>query len=255
MALKRETARPRLGVNIDHVATLRRLRDTPYPDVLTAARECIAGGADQITVHLREDRRHIVDADVRRLSAEIPVDLNLEMAATEEMLRIALDLRPHSICIVPEKREERTTEGGLNLSDTKRNELYRRISSEARSAGILVSYFVEPDPEAALVAKNLGAQAVEIHTGTLCIAHQAGRMSEYEREFDRVARAVGAGCNAGLLAHAGHGIDYEIAPKLARIAGILEYNIGHAIVCEALYCGLREATRKMRQALLSAQAD
>lgn len=239
----------RLGVNIDHVATLRRLRDTSYPDVIVAADECIAGGADQITVHLREDRRHIVDDDVARLKKHIRAYLNLEMAGTEEMLGIALKVRPHSICLVPEKREERTTEGGLDLSDRQRNELLRHMSTEARKAGIVVSFFIEPDPSDMEAAKMLGANAVELHTGALCIAHQKDDRGSLEREWKRLHDAVKAGPMLNLTVHAGHGIDYAIASELGRIRGIVEYNIGHAIVCEAVFCGLREATRKMRVAL------
>jgi pyridoxine 5-phosphate synthase len=241
----------RLGVNIDHVATLRRLRDTPYPDLLAAAKECIAGGAEQITIHLREDRRHIVDEDVARLKASLTVDMNLEMAATEEMLKIALQTKPYSICLVPEKREERTTEGGLDLSDPKRNELLKRIAAEATKAGILVSFFIEPDPLDMKKSKELGAKAVELHTGALCIAHQKNLKAELQAEWSRLKSAVAAGKELGLMVHAGHGIDYKIAPELAPLKGILEYNIGHSIVCEAVFCGLKEATRKMKNALLT----
>ena len=241
---------PRLGVNIDHVATLRRLRDTPYPELLKAAQECIAGGADQITIHLREDRRHIVDDDVRVLRDALTVDMNLEMAATEEMLAIALRTKPYSICIVPEKREERTTEGGLDLMNPARNELYRRIAGEARAKGILVSFFIEPSATDIELSQRLGAQAVELHTGQLCIAHQQDRTGELEHEWARLREAVRAGGDLGVAVHAGHGIDYRIAPELASIEGILEYNIGHSIVCEAVFVGIREATRHMKALLL-----
>jgi pyridoxine 5-phosphate synthase len=240
----------RLGVNIDHIATLRRLRDTPYPDLLRAATECIQGGADQITVHLREDRRHIVDEDVARLKAECTVDLNLEMAATPEIFQIALKTRPHSICIVPEKREERTTEGGLDLFNSKRNDFLKTISQEASRAGILVSFFIEPTPEDVSISKKLGAKAVELHTGALCLAHQSGNKRLFQTEWEKLEKAIAAGAVEGLLVHAGHGIDYEIARRLAaNLHGIAEYNIGHAIVCEALFCGLKEATRKMSNIL------
>lgn len=239
----------RLGVNIDHVATLRRLRDTRYPELLSAAQECVAGGADQITVHLREDRRHINDADVAALKAQLKIDLNLEMAATEEMLAIALKTRPHSVCLVPEKREERTTEGGLDLSQGRRNELYARIALETGRAGILPSFFIEPDPEAMEISKRLGAKAVELHTGALCLAHQQGDKPALEREWQRLKNAVAAGPKLNLTVHAGHGIDETIAAQLAAVRGIVEYNIGHAIVCEAVFCGLREATRRMKEAL------
>lgn len=240
----------RLGVNIDHVATLRRLRDTPYPDLLKAALECVAGGADQITVHLREDRRHIVDDDVINLKKTLRVDLNLEMAATQEMLEFALKIKPHSICVVPEKREERTTEGGLDLSNSTRNKFLQEIATRVKKAGILVSFFIEPDPNDINVSKELGAEAVELHTGALCIAHQTKNTHSLKKEWSRVQSAVQTAKDLGLMVHAGHGIDYEIAPELAKLRNILEYNIGHSIVCESVFIGIREATRKMKQALL-----
>lgn len=242
-------AKPRLGVNIDHVATLRRLRDTPYPRLTNAAREVVAGGADQITIHLREDRRHIVDGDLTDLKAMLTVDLNLELAATPEMLRIALELKPYSICVVPEKREERTTEGGLDLSRPESHPMLREICSRAHEAGILVSFFVEPDAEVLAQSKALGAQAVELHTGTLCIAFQQGQTERFEAELARLQRAITAGHALGLMVNAGHGIDYELAPRLARLGGIQEYNIGHSIVCEAVFTGIRAATERMKALL------
>lgn len=239
----------RLGVNIDHVATLKRLRDTPYPDLLLAARECVAGGAEQITIHLREDRRHIEDADVARLRAELSVDLNLEMAATEEMLAIALKTKPHSICVVPEKREERTTEGGLDVANPKTRPLITKICAEANAKGILTSLFIEPDAKAVRDSKELGARAVELHTGTLCIAEQSGDRARADSEWARLKEAVAEGNRLGMLVHAGHGIDIPIAKKLAKISGIVEYNIGHAIVCHAVMIGIREATRRMKEAI------
>ncbi len=247
------TGNRRLGVNIDHVATLRRLRDTPYPNLLQAAREVVAGGAEQITLHLREDRRHIVDADVWAVRRQIPVDLNLEMAATDEMLKIALELKPFSICVVPEKREERTTEGGLDLSNHQRKETLKRIAHAARDKGILVSFFIEPDARDVAVSQELGAQAVELHTGSLCIAHQAPQGSpQRERlnhEWRRVREAVASGVESGVLVHAGHGIDYDIAAELGAMSDIREFNIGHAIVCEAVFTGIRQATARMKEKL------
>ncbi len=201
-------------------------------------------------MHLREDRRHIVEADVRRLREALSVDLNLEMAATEEMLAIALELRPHSICIVPEKREERTTEGGLDLSNPERNALYQRIASEARAKGMVVSFFIEPDPHDVELSSQLGATAVELHTGQLCLAHQREDAAGLPGEWARLRAALAAGQKAGVTVHAGHGIDYRIASELAELNGIVEYNIGHALVCEAVFCGIEEATRRMK-ALLS----
>lgn len=240
---------PRLGVNVDHVATVRRLRDTPYPNLLKAAEECVAGGADQITVHLREDRRHIVDADVALLKKHLKVDLNFEMAATEEMLAIALKTKPHSICLVPEKREERTTEGGLDLSNKKRNEFYFKIAKEVSKEGIIASFFIEPDPIAIETSKQLGATAVELHTGSLCLAYQNGDKTALEREWKRLHEAVAAGQKLNMTLHAGHGIDYQIIRELIGIKSIVEYNIGHSLVAEALFCGLREATRKLKNLL------
>ncbi|MBI3555213.1 MAG: pyridoxine 5'-phosphate synthase [Deltaproteobacteria bacterium] len=239
----------RLGVNVDHVATLRRLRDTPYPDLLAAANECIAGGADQITIHLREDRRHIVDEDVARLRKHVKVDINFEMAATDEMLAIALRTKPHSICLVPEKREERTTEGGLDLSDATRNAFYARIAKETAAAGILPSFFIEPSRKDVELSKTLGAGAVELHTGALCVAYQKKDGTRLDKEWSRLREAVKAGQQLGLLVHAGHGIDYDIAPELRDVPGVVEYNIGHSIVCEAVFCGLKEATARMKRAL------
>ncbi len=236
----------RLGVNIDHVATLRRLRDTPYPDLIRAADDVVAGGADQITVHLREDRRHIVDEDVKRLRSHLRVDLNLEMAVTPEMEAFAFELVPHSICLVPEKREERTTEGGLSLEGSEREEALRRISARGREAGILVSFFIEPEERTIARAAALGAGAVELHTGALCIEHQAGRLEAFEKGLEDLRAAVHQARSLGLAAHLGHGIDYRIAPIMAGIPGVAEYNIGHALVCEAVFVGLREATRRMK---------
>lgn len=243
-----QTLTPRLGVNIDHVATLRRLRDTPYPNLVMAAAQCIQGGADQITIHLREDRRHIVDQDVSAVKAAISVDLNLEMAATQEMLDIALQTKPYSICVVPEKREERTTEGGLDLSNPERNRFLRRIVCAAQDAGIRVSFFIEPSLQDIETSAALGAQSVELHTGALCIAHQQG-LASLEHEWQKLRAAVKAGLAAGIHVHAGHGIDYRIASELALVEGIHEYNIGHAIVCEAVFCGLQEATARMKRLL------
>lgn len=247
-------SKARLGVNVDHVATLRRLRDTPYPSLLSAALESIAGGADQITIHLREDRRHIVDADVALLREKLPVDMNLEMAATEEMLAIALKTRPYSICVVPEKREERTTEGGLDLSNARRNEMLAHIARTATEAGILVSFFIEPSPHDIELSARLGARAIELHTGSLCIAHQQEQSEKLAEEWTRLHAAVKAGTDLGIAVHAGHGIDYRIARELAPISGILEYNIGHAIVCESVFVGIREATRRMKALLHGLEA-
>ncbi len=236
----------RLGVNIDHVATLKRLRDTPYPALLKAAEECVRGGADQITVHLREDRRHIVDQDVLILKEHLAIDLNLEMAATAEMFDFALMVAPHSVCIVPEKREERTTEGGLDLSLDSN---LKRYLPQLNARNIVTSLFIEPDQSTVQTAYDLGAKAVELHTGSLCLKYQRGDRAGFEKGLQELQAVAAFGQELGLMVHAGHGIDYEIAPRLAQIGEIFEYNIGHSIVCEAIFVGIAEATRKMKALL------
>ncbi|HTL12858.1 MAG TPA: pyridoxine 5'-phosphate synthase [Bdellovibrionota bacterium] len=251
-------ALPRLGVNIDHVATLRQLRGTPYPDIVEAARLCEAGGADQITVHLREDRRHIQDEDVRRLRAELKVALNLEMAVTDEMVRIASRIRPDWVCLVPEKRREVTTEGGLDVLKAQRR-LARAVMALQR-AGIKVSLFIEPSLEAVRVAKALGVEGVEFHTGKYCLARQtpgARAAKQATAELERLRRAGVAARKAGIGCHVGHGFDYENVRAVAELvddAGapmFVEYNIGHVIVCRAAFVGLERAVREMKSAILA----
>lgn len=249
----------RLGVNIDHVATLRQLRGTPYPHLLEAARLCEAGGADQITVHLREDRRHIQDADVRALRKSLKVLLNLEMAATLEMLQIARKVRPDWACIVPEKRRELTTEGGLALKKNER--LIRKVIDGLKPKGIRVSLFVEPSPEAMRLSARWGADAVEIHTGQYCRVTQGKPSGAQHKKVIRELRRIE---EAGLLAHAigigvhaGHGFDYSNVRPVAELvtpeAGPLvsEYNIGHSIVCRAALVGLERAVREMKAQILA----
>jgi len=247
---------PLLGVNIDHIATLRQLRGTPYPDILEAARRVEAAGGDQITVHLREDRRHIQDADVKLLRAELKIPLNLEMGATEEMVRIATRVRPDWSCLVPEKRQEVTTEGGLDLAKNK-----KRIGSaieKLKRAGIQVSLFIEPSVQVVKLSHELGADAVELHTGRYCLATQhkdGARMKKrVASELARIEKAALAARKFGIRAHAGHGFDYEnVRPVAAlevqrdgkRIPLIEEYNIGHAIVCRAALVGMTQAVREM----------
>ena len=239
--------KPRLGVNIDHVATLRRLRDTRYPDILTAANLCIKGGADQITVHLREDRRHIQDHDVLLLKENIDCDLNLEMAATSEMFHFALKVKPHSVCIVPEKREERTTEGGLDLS--QKSEFLKEMSEAFNKSDILVSYFIEPSLKDIELSQALGAKAVELHTGTLCTAIQSGNASLIQEQWKKLTESLTFLKKTKLLVHAGHGIDLPILKELVQLKEIKEYNIGHAIVCDAVFFGIEEATRNFKKVL------
>lgn len=233
----------RLGVNIDHVATLRQVRGTPYPDVLEAARACARGGADGITVHLREDRRHIQDEDVYALRRWNRLPLNLEMAAVPEMVEIALEVRPAEVCLVPERRRELTTEGGLDVV-RRRRALEPKIAA-LREAGIRVSLFVEPDPDQLRAAAALDAPCVELHTGAFCNASLARRGRELERLI------AGARCAArlGLQVNAGHGIHYAHVPQILRIPGLHTLNIGHSIVARAVFVGLEQAVREMVRAL------
>ncbi|WP_110351360.1 pyridoxine 5'-phosphate synthase [Methylobacterium sp. B4] len=236
----------RLGVNIDHVATVRNARGGLSPDPVRAAREAVAAGADGITAHLREDRRHIRDADIAALR-ELPVPLNLEMAATDEMVAIALATRPHAACLVPEKREERTTEGGLDIV-TGRAHLAPRIATLAE-AGIRVSLFVEPDEAVMEAARALGAPVVELHTGSYCEAVIEGDPARVAHELGRIVRAAAHGAGLGLEIHAGHGLTVESVGPVAALPQIRELNIGHALIAEAIFVGLRQAVHDMRAAM------
>ncbi|NCO56716.1 MAG: pyridoxine 5'-phosphate synthase [Nitrospirae bacterium CG18_big_fil_WC_8_21_14_2_50_70_55] len=229
---------PNLGVNIDHVATVRQARRGSSPDVMTAAVHAEMGGADSITVHLREDRRHIQEADVRILRQSIATRLNLEMAATGEILAIALEVVPNQCTLVPERRQELTTEGGLDL--TTHHDAVAAAIDRLQTAGIPVSLFIDPDEAAVAAAAHLGARAVELHTGEYA-AHPG------EAQLDRLRRALHAGLAAGLTVHAGHGLDYDNAGPLAQLPGFSEFNIGHAIICRALFVGLVEAVAEMKQ--------
>jgi len=231
----------KLGVNIDHVASLRQARFTSYPDILAAARAAEAGGADGITVHLREDRRHIQDADVERLAAAVSTKLNLEMAVTEEMCAIAERLRPADCCLVPERRQELTTEGGLDVAGQR-----ARISEACMrlgEAGVRVSLFVDPDPEQIDACVETGAPVIEIHTGRYAEAEPA----HAERSLEDIVAAARGAQQAGLQVNAGHGLHYGNVAPIAAIAGMTELNIGHAIVARALFVGLQEAVREMKQ--------
>jgi pyridoxine 5-phosphate synthase len=234
----------RLGVNIDHVATIRNARGGRHPDPLRAAHLAVEAGADGITAHLREDRRHISDADIGRLKRELTRPLNLEMAATDEMLTIALRHLPHACCLVPEKREEKTTEGGL---DVVRGENHLRQFVEAlKSAGIRVSLFIEPDRKAIEVSARLGAQVVELHTGAYCERALADDGPGLARELARLEHAAEAAAAAGLEVHAGHGLTFNTVGPVARIAPVVELNIGHFLIGEAIFSGLRPAIERMR---------
>jgi pyridoxine 5-phosphate synthase len=233
----------RLGVNIDHVATVRNARGAGYPDPVRAALLAQEAGADGITAHLREDRRHITDADIARLSAELSIPLNLEMAATDEMLAIALRHRPHAACIVPEKREERTTEGGLDAAG-QHNQLAPLIA-ELGAANIRVSLFIEPDPRQIEAALGLGAPVVELHTGRY--AELAGEVQH--AELRRLSDAAALAAKNGIEVHAGHGLTYENVAAVAAIPQLRELNIGHFLIGEALFVGLAESIREMRAAM------
>jgi pyridoxine 5-phosphate synthase len=234
----------RLGVNIDHVATIRNARGGRHPDPLRAAHLAVEAGADGITAHLREDRRHISDADVGRLKRELTRPLNLEMAATNEMLAIALRHLPHASCLVPEKREERTTEGGLDVVRGQGH--LRRFVQELRAVGIRVSLFIEPDLKAIEASSQLGADVVELHTGAYCERALEDDAAGVARELERLRRAAAAAATAGLEVHAGHGLTFNTVGAVARIPQVVELNIGHFLVGEAIFDGLRPAIHRMR---------
>jgi pyridoxine 5-phosphate synthase len=230
----------RLGVNIDHVATIRNARGGPHPDPLRAAHAAAVAGADGITAHLREDRRHITDSDIERLMAEIDLPLNLEMAATEEMLAIALRHRPHAACIVPEKREERTTEGGLDAAG--QFDLLKSYVVQLTDAGIRVSLFIEPSEAQVDAAVRLRAPVVEFHTGRY--AHVEG--DDRTAELKRIADAAALAAKNGIEPHAGHGLTFDNVVPIAAIPQIAELNIGHFLIGEAIFTGLEESVRRMR---------
>jgi pyridoxine 5-phosphate synthase len=242
----------RLGVNIDHVATVRNARGGRQPDPVRAALLAEKAGADGITAHLREDRRHITDADITRLSTEIKLPLNLEMAATDEMLAIALKHRPHAACIVPERREERTTEGGLDAAGGDKH--LKRFVAELAQGGIRVSLFVEPDRRQLDAARALGAPVVELHTGAYCDAAATGDDSAAERELRRLADAARYGASIGLEVHAGHGLAFDTVKPVAAIPELAELNIGHFLIGEAIFVGLEASVRVMRSLMDEARA-
>jgi pyridoxine 5-phosphate synthase len=230
-----------LGVNIDHVATLRQSRGTRYPEPIQAALVAEQAGADAITLHLREDRRHIQDRDVEMLSDILQTRMNLEMAATSEMAAIASRFRPHDCCLVPERREELTTEGGLDVAGNL--DYMEDYCAELADAGIRVSLFIDADPKQLDAAKEVGAPVVEIHTGHYADAHNdRSRLQELER----IAKAVTHGLELGLQVNAGHGLDYHNVKSIVEIQGITELNIGHSIICRAVFTGLDQAVREMK---------
>ncbi|MBI4196243.1 MAG: pyridoxine 5'-phosphate synthase [Deltaproteobacteria bacterium] len=232
----------KLGVNIDHVATLRQARGTRYPDPVAAAVQAEEAGADQITVHLREDRRHIQEADVRILKRTLQTELNLEMALTESMIRFAKEVGPHSVTLVPEKREELTTEGGLDLLKLQRR--LRDSVPDLQKSGIRVSLFINPDRTSIEIAKELGVDAIEIHTGRYA---EVTSPSEVEQEREVLRESARLGHSLELWVAAGHGLNYQNTAPVAAISEIVEFNIGHAVIARALFVGIGQAVREMKK--------
>ena len=237
----------KLGVNIDHVATLRQARRATYPDPLHAALVAEQAGADSITLHLREDRRHIQDHDVHRMRASLQTRMNLELAATDEMIAIARDVRPQDACLVPEKRTEVTTEGGLDVASQKAR--LRDCCTALRERGIRVSMFIDPDPAQLEASREIGAPVVELHTG----AYAEARGEQQAKELMRLVAAARHGAQIGLTVHAGHGLHYHNVQPVAAITEVVELNIGHAIVARALFEGMDAAVREMRRLMVEAR--
>lgn len=248
--------RIRLGVNIDHVATIRNARGEAYPDPSRAAELAMAAGADGITAHLREDRRHISDADIDTLAAltrKRGRPLNLEMAVTPEMEAVALAHRPHAACLVPERREEVTTEGGLDVVGQQGR--VAPVVAKLKAAGVRVSLFIEPDPAQIAAAAEVGAQVVELHTGAYCLAVRERRAADAERLLAALRAGAAQAAALGLEVHAGHGIDYETVAAVAAIPEIAELNIGHFLIGEAIFIGLEPAIRRMRALMDAARGE
>ncbi len=233
------TERIKLGVNIDHAATIRQARFTPYPDLVEFVRLVEDAGADGITLHLREDRRHIQDADVHQLRRTIRSKMNLEMAATDEMLGIALDVRPEDVCLVPERREELTTEGGLDVIGNQAQ--IAKVCQQLAATGVIVSIFIEPDPAQIAAAADCGAPVIELHTG----AYANLQGSERAAELERLVNAAEYAGSLGLTVNAGHGLDYENVTAIKALPGLNELNIGHSIIARALFVGISEAVAEM----------
>ncbi len=248
---KHDKSRLRLGVNIDHVATVRNARGGAYPDPLRAAQLAEAAGADGITAHLREDRRHITDADIDALMAHLTVPLNFEMAATAEMQAIALRHKPHAVCIVPEKREERTTEGGLEVA-REENRIAHFIAP-LRDAGCRVSIFIAADESQIRSAARIGAPVVELHTGAYCDAHAEGRFAARDAELERLRDMSALAHSLGLEVHAGHGLTYDTVTPIAQFPEVRELNIGHFLIGEAIFVGLSAAIDEMRRLMDAAR--
>lgn len=241
----------RLGVNIDHVATVRNARGSPYPSPLQAALCAQSAGADGITAHLREDRRHISDQDIAELMDGLHLPLNLELAATDEMQAIALRHRPHAVCIVPEKREEVTTESGLDVIGQK--ERLRQFVAPLREAGCRISLFVNADSQQIQCAATIGAAVIELHTGAYCDHAIDGNAERLHNEFERIAASASYAASIGLEVHAGHGLTYETVKPIAALPEIVELNIGHFLISEAIYRGLADAVKEMRRLMDNAR--
>jgi pyridoxine 5-phosphate synthase len=247
------TAAPlRLGVNIDHVATLRNARGGAYPDPVRAALLAQAAGADGITAHLREDRRHIRDADIANIMQAIRIPLNFEMAATADMQAIALAHRPHAVCLVPERREERTTEGGLDVAGDE-NRLGDYIAP-LREAGCRVSLFIGHDPRQIEAAARIGSAVVELHTGHYCDLHAEGRLAERDEELRHLMVGAALAADLGLEVHMGHGLNYETVQPVAALPEVVELNIGHFLIAESVFLGLGPAIAEMRRLMDEARA-
>jgi len=241
----------RLGVNIDHVATVRNARGGAYPDPLRAAKLAEAAGADGITAHLREDRRHISDADIEGLAEALSVPLNFEMAATDEMQAIALRHKPHAVCIVPEKREERTTEGGLEVAQDETR--LARFIAPLREAGCRVSLFIGADRPQIEAAARIGAEVIELHTGAYCDFHAEGRVAARDEELARLREMSALATSLRLEVHAGHGLTYDTVQPIAAFPEVRELNIGHFLIGEAIFRGLDPAIREMRRLMDAAR--
>ncbi|MGK7651569.1 MULTISPECIES: pyridoxine 5'-phosphate synthase [unclassified Roseovarius] len=248
-----DTGKLRLGVNIDHVATVRNARGGAYPDPVRAAKLAEEAGADGITAHLREDRRHISDADIDGLMAALKLPLNFEMAATDEMQKIALRHKPHAVCIVPEKREERTTEGGLEVA-REENRLAHFIAP-LREAGCRVSIFIAADRRQIEAAHRIGAEVIELHTGAYCDAHAEGHFKERDRELECLRDMSAFAHSLGLEVHAGHGLTYDTVKPIAAFPEVMELNIGHFLIGESIFRGLGPAIGEMRRLMDEARSD
>lgn len=243
----------RLGVNIDHVATIRNARGGAYPDPARAALLAEAAGADGITAHLREDRRHIMDTDIDKLMESLRIPLNFEMAATDEMQAIALRHKPHAVCIVPEKREEKTTEGGLEVA-REENRLAHFIAP-LRDAGCRVSIFIAADRPQIEAAHRIGAEVIELHTGAYCDFHAEGKFDERDKELERLTEMSTFAQSLGLEVHAGHGLTYDTVQPIAALPEVMELNIGHFLMGESMFVGMELAIKEMRRLMNAARND